>query len=439
MIDGFEATAKDIAVKIGSKTGIHEGDNTEKLYNYINSLDESQADKLIQLRNIALLLSNNNIDSNTTKRILEPLAISKTFTDNEFSKILENILTEFSRYSKTKSDYMTIIKKTAADKRDFVLIPKSSDTKEFVLIPTKEIRNLVISKPKDIVNKIEFQQKIMDAILNGKIKKEYIERLFSKKDFDDAIKNNEDADDNDFEDLLIDDYLLSDNDEEIQEAQENTKAKELNANIDEVFDNDTENVDIDTDTNQQFNDEDEEENNADLNEELSSSSAHPLIKLLDIIDNHEDENSFKEDIDVVEDNDGDETTFNGKNIKVGDASSVTYKKDNIKNIVTANSEQNNMTFSHKKGSPVFAPLVADTIFATVKYMTEKGQIPFTMNINGKSKEYIDAVMSTLFGFSEAVTNTIQDPAKKEAHLHYLDNVTAFKIGDITLSTSELKS
>ncbi|MCR5506496.1 MAG: hypothetical protein K6F04_01455 [bacterium] len=180
-------------------------------------------------------------------------------------------------------------------------------------------------------------------------------------------------------------------------------------------------------------------NSASISEELKSSN-HPLIKLLDIIDNHNKNMSFKDDIEVIEDkNDGEETTFNGKNYAVGDASSVIYKKDKTENKITADSKKNNMTLSHKKGSPVYSPLVADTIFATVNYMTEKGEIPFTININGKSKEFIDSIMSILFGFSDTMTNTIQDPKQKNKHAHFLDNVKAFHIGNIELSIKEIKS
>ena len=175
-------------------------------------------------------------------------------------------------------------------------------------------------------------------------------------------------------------------------------------------------------------------------ETATKKSTQPLIRLLSRIESHKSED-YTKGISVIEDKDnGEKTTFNTKEIMVGNKSSITYinKNKKIQNKVSIDQQkENTLILSHKKETGVYPSLVADTIMATVDYMTEKGQIPFVLNINSKTNEYREAVAKTLFAFSKAFIKQIKNRNQKILQSKALDNVSAFKFDGVEIKKEEL--
>ena len=173
---------------------------------------------------------------------------------------------------------------------------------------------------------------------------------------------------------------------------------------------------------------------------IQKKSTQPLVRLLSRIESRND-SEYATNMAITEDKDnGEKITFNKKEFLIGDNSSITYtsKDKKVKNTIIIDKEkENNIILSHKKNSPVLDKLVSDGIFATVDYMTEKGQIPFVFNINAKSKEYLTSVIKTLYGFSKGTIKNIKNPTDKKIRTHFFDNVVAFKFKNIEIPKDEL--
>ena len=160
-------------------------------------------------------------------------------------------------------------------------------------------------------------------------------------------------------------------------------------------------------------------------------STQPLVILLSNIEKNNDK-EYKNGIKITEDKDnGEKTTFNKKEFMVGDKSSVEYtSKDNkIQNKVMIDTEkENGLIFSHKKDSPIFINLIADTMSATIDHMVKTQQTPFVFNINSKTPEYLENVLKSLYKF-------LNDAKYKQ---YIVKNINKFKFNGSEISTKELE-
>ncbi len=183
---------------------------------------------------------------------------------------------------------------------------------------------------------------------------------------------------------------------------------------------------------------------ATVSETLNENAHHPLTYLLKrMTRNKSSYNRMYADgkIEITEDEEGEEVKFENTAKKIGDNSVIEYKNDdkNIDNKVTANTQTNTITLSHKKDTDINKYLVAHSIVATIDYMKAKEEVPFILNIDGKTDTYIKAAIETLFTFSDAyIAHSDKKRAKNEV-LNLRDNIESIKLGDITISKDEIVS
>lgn len=177
---------------------------------------------------------------------------------------------------------------------------------------------------------------------------------------------------------------------------------------------------------------------ATVSETLNEKAHHPLTYLLNrMTRNKSSYNRMYADgkIEITDDKNGEEVKFENTVKKIGDKSVIEYKNDDkkIDNKITANTQTNTITLSHKKDTDINKYLVAHSITATIDYMKAKDEVPFILNIDGKTDTYINAAIETLFTFSDTyIAHNSNKRAKNEA-LNLRDNIASIKLGDITIS------
>lgn len=126
---------------------------------------------------------------------------------------------------------------------------------------------------------------------------------------------------------------------------------------------------------------------------------HPLWYVLD---NISDEDSLN--VDVKEDEkSSDVRSFNGKEVKIGDASNITFRNDNdvIGTKVSMTKADNNMTISHQKDKEVVNGSVKSSVLGLLDYMSESKQSPFVFNINTKTPEFKKTLVEELIALKNA--------------------------------------
>ena len=111
---------------------------------------------------------------------------------------------------------------------------------------------------------------------------------------------------------------------------------------------------------------------------------------------------------------------------------------------TVNTQTNTITLSHKKHTDVNKYLVAHSIVATIDYMKAKEEIPFILNIDGRTDTYINSAIETLFTFSDAyldakiIDDEITDDVKNDM-ISLRKNIASIKLYNITISKDEIFS
>lgn len=184
---------------------------------------------------------------------------------------------------------------------------------------------------------------------------------------------------------------------------------------------------------------------ATLSETLNEKASHPLTYLLNRMTQNNDSYNLmyaaNGKIEITDDKNGEEVKFENTVKQIGDKSVIEYKSNDkkIDNKITANTQTNTITLSHKKDTDINKYLVAHSIVATIDYMKAKEEIPFILNIDGKTDTYIKAAIETLFTFSDAyIAHSDKKRAKNEV-LNLRDNIASIKLGDITISKDEIVS
>ena len=174
-------------------------------------------------------------------------------------------------------------------------------------------------------------------------------------------------------------------------------------------------------------------------EELNENAHHPLTYLIKrMTQNKTSYNRMYADgkIEITEDEKGEKVEFENTAKKIGDNSVIEYKNDdkNIDNKVTANTQTNTITLSHKKDTDINKYLVAHSIVATIDYMKAKDEVPFILNIDGKTDTYKNSAIETLFTFSDAyLDNEVEDEIAKKDMRSLRKNIASIKLGGITIS------
>ena len=180
---------------------------------------------------------------------------------------------------------------------------------------------------------------------------------------------------------------------------------------------------------------------ATVSETLNEKVSHPLTYLLNRMEQN-DISYTNGKIEITDDENGEEVKYKNTVQKIGDKSVIEYKSNDkkIDNKVTANTQTNTITLSHKKDTDINKYLVAHSIIATIDYMKANGEVPFILNIDGKTDTYIKSAIETLFTFSDAYVNTqVSDKTVKNNMISLRNNIASIKLGDITISKNEIFS
>ena len=185
---------------------------------------------------------------------------------------------------------------------------------------------------------------------------------------------------------------------------------------------------------------------ATVSETLNEKASHPLTYLLNRMEQN-DISYTNGKIEITEDEKGEEVKYKNTVQKIGDKSVIEYKSNDkkIDNKVTADTQTNTITLSHKKDTDINKYLVAHSIVATIDYMKAKREVPFILNIDGKTDTYIDAAIKTLFRFSDAyldnevTDNEVIDKTTQEDMKSLRKNIESIKLYNITISKNEIFS
>ena len=109
-------------------------------------------------------------------------------------------------------------------------------------------------------------------------------------------------------------------------------------------------------------------------------------------------------VDVKEDEkSSDVRSFNGKEVKIGDASNITFRNDNdvIGTKVSMTKADNNMTILHQKDSAVVNGSVKSSVLGLLDYMNESKQSPFIFYLNTKTPEFKKTLVEELISLKNA--------------------------------------
>lgn len=174
---------------------------------------------------------------------------------------------------------------------------------------------------------------------------------------------------------------------------------------------------------------------ATVSETLNENAHHPLTYLLKRMEKNDDCYTDGK-IEITEDKKGEKVKYKDTIQKIGDNSVIEYKNNDkkIDNKITADTQTNTITLSHKTGTDINEHLVSHSIVATIDYMKAKEEVPFILNIDGKTDTYIDAAIETLFTFSDAyLDNEVKDETAKKDMKSLRKNIASIKLGGITIS------